>query len=68
MANVKEDALIERNLKEWDEFYSGTLGISGRAEEFIAKRGVKESLSEYPEKIKGFKLRLLQLESFLETY
>ena len=67
LANVEEDSLIEETLKEWDEFHSGILKISGRAEEFIAKKtekGVKQSSSEYPENITGVKLPLLQLPKF----
>ena len=64
LANFEEDSLIEETLKEWDEFHSGILRISGRAEEFIAKKGVKQCSSEYPENITGVKLPLLQLPKF----
>ena len=64
LANIEEDSSIEGTLKEWDEFHSGILRISGKAEEFIAKKGVKQSSSEYPENITGVKLPLLQLPKF----
>ena len=64
LANVEEDSLIEETLKEWDEFHSGILRISGKAEEFIAEKGLKQSSSEYPENITGVKLPLLQLPKF----
>ena len=61
MASVEEDSLIEETLKDWDEFHSGILRISGRAEEFIAQSGAKYSSSEYSENITGVKLPLLEL-------
>ena len=64
LANVEEDSLIEETLKDWDEFHSGILRISRRAEEFIAQSGAKYSSSEYSENITGVKLPLLQLPKF----
>ena len=67
MANVEEDSLIEETLKEWDEFHSGILSISGRAKAFIAKKtekGGKQSSSEYSENITGVQLPSLQLPKF----
>ena len=64
LANVEEDSLIEETLKYWDEFHSGILRISGRAEEFIAQSRAKYSSSEYSENITGVKLPLLQLPMF----
>ena len=64
LANLEEDSLIEETLKDWDEFHSGILRISGRAEEFIAQSRAKYSSSEYSENITGVKLPLLQLPKF----
>ena len=67
LANVEEDSLIDETLKEWGEFHSRILRISGRAMEFIAKKaekGMKQSSREYPENITGVKLPLLQLPKF----
>ena len=64
LANVEEDSLIEETLKDWGEFHSGILRISGRAEEFIAQSRAKYSSSEYSENITGVKLPLLQLPKF----
>ena len=64
LANVEDDSLIEETLKDWDEFHSGILRISGRAEEFIAQSRAKYSSSEYSENITGVKLPLLQLPKF----
>ena len=64
LANVEEEKLTDELLKEWDEFHSQILRISGIAEDFIAKNGVKASSSEITEHIIGVKLSLLQLQMF----
>ena len=64
LANVEEENLTDEPLKEWDEFHSQILRISGIAEDFIAKNGVKASPSEITEHITGVKLPLLQLPMF----
>ena len=61
LANVEEEKLTDKLLKEWDEFHSQILRISGIAEDFIAKNGVNASSSEITEHITGVKLPLLQL-------
>jgi len=63
LANV-EEKLTDELLKEWDEFHSQILRISGMAEDFIAKSGVNASSSEITEHITGVKLPLLQLPKF----
>ena len=64
LANVEEEKLTDELLKEWDEFYSQILRISGMAEDFIAKNGVNASSSEITEHITGVKLPLLQEPKF----
>ena len=44
--NVEEEKLTDELLKEWDEFHSQILRISGMAEDFIAKNGVNVSSSD----------------------
>ena len=61
LANVEEEKLTDKLLKEWDEFHSQILRISGIVEDFIAKNGVNASSSEITEHITGVKLPLLQL-------
>ena len=46
LANVEEEKLTDELLKEWDEFHSQLLPISGMAEDFIAKNGVNASSSD----------------------
>ena len=65
LANVEEEKLTDKFLKEWDEFHSQILRISGIPEDFIAKNGVNTSSSEITEHITGVKLPLLQLPKFL---
>ena len=64
LANVEEEKLTDELLKEWDEFHSQILRISGMAEDFIAKNGVNASSSEITRHITGVKLALLQLPNF----
>jgi len=64
LANVEEDKLKDALLKEWNEFLSQILWISGIAEDFSAKNGVNNSLSEITEHVTGVKLALLQLPKF----
>ena len=64
LANVEEEKLTDELLKEWDEFHSQILLISGIAQDFIAKNGVNVSSSEITEHITGVKLPLLQLPKF----
>lgn len=42
-ANVEEEKLTDELLKEWDEFHSQILRISGMTEDFIAKNGINAS-------------------------
>ena len=46
LANVEEEKLTDELLKEWDEFHSQILRISGMVEDFIAKNGVNASSSD----------------------
>ena len=64
LANVEEEKLTDELLKEWDEFHSQILRISGMAEDFIANNGVNASSSEITEHITDVKLPLLQLPKF----
>ena len=64
LENVKEEKLTDDLLKEWDEFHSQILRISGIPEDFIAKNGVNTSSSEITEHVAGVKLPLLQLPKF----
>ena len=64
LANVEEKKLTDELLKEWDEFHSQILRISGMAEDFIAKNGANASSSEITRHITGVKLALLQLPNF----
>ena len=64
LANVEGEKLTDKLLKEWDEFHSQILRISGIAEDFIAKNGVNASSSEIMEHITDVKLPLLQLPKF----
>ena len=66
-ANVEEEKLTDELLKEWDEFHSQILRISGIAEDFIAKNGVNASSSEITEHITSVKLPLLQLPMFSDV-
>ena len=56
LANVEEEKLTDELLKEWDEFHSQILRISGIAEDFIAKKNVNALSSEITEHITGVKL------------
>ena len=64
MASVEEENLTDKLLKEWDEFHSQILLISGMAEDFIARNGANASSTEITEHITGVKLPLLQLPKF----
>jgi len=64
LANVEEEKLMDKLLKEWDEFHSQILQISLMAEDFIAQNGISASSSEITEHITDVKLPLLQLPKF----
>ena len=64
LVSVEEEKLTDERLKEWDEFHSQILMISGMAKDFIAKNSVNASSSEITEHITGVKLPLLQLPKF----
>ena len=64
LANAEEEKLTDTLLKEWDEFHSQILQISGIAKDFITKNGVSNPSSEITEHITGVKLPLLQLPKF----
>lgn len=53
MASVEEEKLMDELLKEWDQFGSEVLLISGMANDFIAKNGINASSTEITEHITG---------------
>ena len=64
LVSVEEEKFMDELLKEWDEFHSQILLISGMAKDFIANNGVNASSTEITEHITSVKLPLLQLPKF----
>ena len=55
----EEENFKDELLKEWDEFHSQILQISGTAKDFIAKNGANALLSEIMEHVTGVSSPLL---------
>ena len=70
LANVEEDLLIEETLKDWDEFHSGILRISGRAEELILSPRAEQNILQVntPRTSEVLSCLCYSCPSLLETY